>query len=582
MNQQSLETQHVNETMELLKPVAYFLAFLYFFLTIAHFFLLQETFKWILFTAALLTAIINIVIGLYASKISSAKQSLIILLLMLIASSNSMLHLWLSEAPEQTTNIFVTIIASGIVLSNRNHWTASILFNWIGWITISTLLEMALVQHFFFAMAMSTLLSWFAHLARKKLVEKHLELLQERDLAIQHEQEARAATEAKSSFLANMSHEIRTPMNGVIGMIERVSHSELDEEQKGFIAIAKRSADSLMIIINDILDFSKIEAGELTIEQVEFDVKQLIAELIHDYQFQAKRKGLKLELVKGSFQQINVVGDPHRIIQVLNNLLSNAIKFTESGSVIVECDLDTFDDHLRLSVVVTDTGIGVSEGSIPYLFDSFSQADMSTTRNFGGTGLGLAITKQLCELMGGGVTAKSQLGKGSAFQFSVQLHSPTPTTSLEEKHSTPSPLANLSSLRVLLVEDNLINQEVMIAILKNLGVNVDVANDGVEALTVLARSQSARFDLMLMDCQMPNMDGYEATRRIRAGDAGELFSTTPIIALTANTMNSEREKCLDAGMNDYLTKPVDTDTLKLILAKYQSTFEIESSSVDSE
>lgn len=568
--------------MELLKPVAYFLAFLYFFLTIAHFFLLQETFKWILFTAALLTAIINVVIGLYASKILSAKQSLIILLLMLIASSNSMMHLWLSEAPEQTTNIFVTIIASGIVLSNRNHWTASILFNWIGWITISTLLEMALVQHFFFAMAMSTLLSWFAHLARKKLVEKHLELLQERDLAIQHEQEARAATEAKSSFLANMSHEIRTPMNGVIGMIERVSHSELDEEQKGFIAIAKRSADSLMIIINDILDFSKIEAGELTIEQVEFDVKQLIAELIHDYQFQAKRKGLKLELVKGSFQQINVVGDPHRIIQVLNNLLSNAIKFTESGSVIVECDLDTFDDHLRLSVVVTDTGIGVSEGSIPYLFDSFSQADMSTTRNFGGTGLGLAITKQLCELMGGGVTAKSQLGKGSAFQFSVQLDSPTPTTSLEEKHSTPSPLANLSSLRVLLVEDNLINQEVMIAILKNLGVNVDVANDGVEALTVLARSQSARFDLMLMDCQMPNMDGYEATRRIRAGDAGELFSTTPIIALTANTMNSEREKCLDAGMNDYLTKPVDTDTLKLILAKYQSTFEIESSSVDSE
>jgi signal transduction histidine kinase/CheY-like chemotaxis protein len=582
LNQQSLETQHVNETMELLKPVAYFLAFLYFFLTIAHFFLLQETFKWILFTAALLTAIINVVIGLYASKILSAKQSLIILLLMLIASSNSMMHLWLSEAPEQTTNIFVTIIASGIVLSNRNHWTASILFNWIGWITISTLLEMALVQHFFFAMAMSTLLSWFAHLARKKLVEKHLELLQERDLAIQHEQEARAATEAKSSFLANMSHEIRTPMNGVIGMIERVSHSELDEEQKGFIAIAKRSADSLMIIINDILDFSKIEAGELTIEQVEFDVKQLIAELIHDYQFQAKRKGLKLELVKGSFQQINVVGDPHRIIQVLNNLLSNAIKFTESGSVIVECDLDTFDDHLRLSVVVTDTGIGVSEGSIPYLFDSFSQADMSTTRNFGGTGLGLAITKQLCELMGGGVTAKSQLGKGSAFQFSVQLDSPTPTTSLEEKHSTPSPLANLSSLRVLLVEDNLINQEVMIAILKNLGVNVDVANDGVEALTVLARSQSARFDLMLMDCQMPNMDGYEATRRIRAGDAGELFSTTPIIALTANTMNSEREKCLDAGMNDYLTKPVDTDTLKLILAKYQSTFEIESSSVDSE
>ena len=581
MNQQSLEIQHVNETMGLLKPVAGFLAFLYFFLTVAHFFLLQETFKWILFTTALLTAIVSVVIGLNVSKIPYAKQSLFILLLMLIASSNSMLHLWLSEAPEQTTNIFVTIIASGIVLSNRNHWTASILVNWVGWITISTTLEMALIQHFFFAMAMSTLLSWFAHLARKKLVEKHLELLQERDLAIQHEQEARAATEAKSSFLANMSHEIRTPMNGVIGMIELVSNSKLDEEQKDFIAVAKRSADSLLFIINDILDFSKIEAGELTIEKVEFDIEQLLVELIHDHQFQAKRKGLKLNLVKENFQQKNVVGDPHRIIQVLNNLLSNAIKFTESGSVIVKCDLNTLDDHLCLSVAVTDTGIGVSDASMPYLFDSFSQADMSTTRNFGGTGLGLAITKQLCELMGGGITAESKLGEGSVFQFSVQLAFPTPTKNLEEKHSTTSSLADFSSLRVLLVEDNLINQEVMIAILENLDINVDVVNDGLDALTMLARSQPARFDLILMDCQMPNMDGYEATRRIRAGDAGELFSRTPIIALTANTMNSEREKCLDAGMNEYLTKPIDTDALKLILAKYQQPWK-QNSGVDSE
>jgi signal transduction histidine kinase len=204
-------------------------------------------------------------------------------------------------------------------------------------------------------MVMSTLLSWFAHLARKKLVEKQLELEQERDLAVQHEHEAKAATDAKSAFLANMSHETRIPMNGVIGMLELVSNSKLDEEQQDFMATAKRSAESLMIIINDILDFSKIEAGELTLERVEFDLEKIFSEFIHDQQFQANKKGLKLKLEKQYVRQENVVGDPHRIIQVLNDLLSNAIKFTESGSIIVQYDLNTLDDHLCLSVMVTDT-----------------------------------------------------------------------------------------------------------------------------------------------------------------------------------------------------------------------------------
>ena len=557
--------------MDLLRPVAYFFAILNFFLTLAHFFLLQESFKWTLLTITLLTATISFVIGLKASKITSAKHSLIILFLLLIASSNSLLHLWFSEAPEQTTNVFVTIIATGIVLSNRHHWAASILFNWVGWITINISLEMALTQHFFFTMAMSTLLSWFAHLARKKLVEKQLELKQERDLAIKHEEESKAATKAKSAFLANMSHEIRTPMNGVIGMIELVSHSKMDEQQKDFISTAKRSAESLMIIINDILDFSKIEAGELTIERVEFDLEQIFTELIHDQRFMANKKGLKLELEKQYIQQTQVVGDPHRITQVLNNLLTNAIKFTKAGSIIVQYGLNMNDDHLRLNVVVTDTGIGISDTSLPYLFDSFSQADMSTTRNFGGTGLGLAISKQLCELMDGGITAQSKLGEGSVFQFSVKLDSPDPVTTQKEKNHAITPLADFSKLRVLLVEDNFINQEVMIAILNSLKINVDVANDGLDAVTMLSHSRSSTFDLILMDCQMPNLDGYETTRRIRAGDAGELSSKIPIIALTANTMNSEREKCINAGMNEYLTKPINTNALKSILAEYQPT-----------
>ncbi|WP_339900522.1 ATP-binding protein [Paraglaciecola polaris] len=568
MNRQKFAIKQTREMTGLLKPVAYFFAFLYFLLTLAHFFVLQESFKWLLCAMTLLTAIINLAVGVSTAKISPERQSLIILLLLLLASSNSFLHLWLSQAPEHSTNIFVTIIASGIVLSNRSHWLASILFNWIGWITISVVLEMALIQHFFFAMAMSTLLSWFAHLARKKLVEKQLELEQERDLAIQHEQEAKAATEAKSAFLANMSHEIRTPMNGVIGMIELISQTKLVNEQKNYIATAKRSAESLMIIINDVLDFSKIEVGELTIELVEFDLEKFFTELIHDQHFHAQNKGLKLELVKNESAKTNVLGDPYRITQVMNNLLSNAIKFTESGNIVVQYDLVTLKEDLRLTVVITDTGIGVSEAALPFLFDSFSQADTSTTRKFGGTGLGLSITKQLCELMDGDISVKSELGKGSTFEFSIRLARPISTLVTKEKpHTTQS----FSNLRVLLVEDNFINQEVMLAILKGLEVEVFVANDGLEALSMLSYSQATPFDLILMDCQMPNMDGYEATQRIRKGDAGELFINIPIAALTANVMNSEREKCLDAGMNEYLTKPIDIDDLKTVLLKYQPT-----------
>jgi signal transduction histidine kinase/ActR/RegA family two-component response regulator len=568
LNHKSSEIQYDNETTDLLRPVAYFFAILYFFLTLSHFIILQESFKWILFSTALVTAMVSVVIGLNESKIPSAQYNRFILLLLLMASSNSLLHLWFSQAPEQTTNLFVTIIASGIVLSNSNHWIVSALFNWIGWIIVSTSLEMALIQHFFFAMGMSTLLGWFAHRARKKLVEKHMELLQERDLAIKHQKEAMAATDAKSAFLANMSHEIRTPMNGVIGMLELVSRSKLDEDQKDFIGTAKRSADSLLFVINDILDFSKIEAGELTIERVEFNLEQLFVELIHDQQFQANKKGLKLELVKVDFQQAKVMGDPHRITQIMSNLLSNAIKFTESGSIIVQYGLHQIDEHLQLSVVLTDTGIGVSDVSLPYLFDSFSQADMSTTRNYGGTGLGLAISKQLCELMGGSITVQSKLGVGSVFQFSVQLGSPDSTIPTAEKLLDIQALNGFGNLQVLLVEDNFINQEVMIAILNKLDIKVEVANDGLEALNMLASQQSTTFDLILMDCQMPNLDGYEATRRIRVDD---IYSKIPIIALTANTMNREREKCLDAGMNEYLTKPINTDALKSILAKYQPT-----------
>ncbi|AEE22852.1 integral membrane sensor hybrid histidine kinase [Glaciecola sp. 4H-3-7+YE-5] len=565
MNQSNVPTRQLDEKNGLLKPVAYFFAVLYCALTLAHYFVLQEPFKWVLCAMTLLTALLNGAVALSTAKIPAKRQSLIILILLLIASANSFLHLWFSEASEHSTNIFVTIIASGIVLSNRAHWTASILFNWVGWITISVWLELALIQHFFFAMAMSTLLSWFAHLARKKLVTKQIELEIERDLAIQHELEAKAATETKSAFLANMSHEIRTPMNGVIGMIELVSQTELNTDQKNYLATAKRSADSLLIIINDILDFSKIEVGELTIEFVEFDLEQFFEELLHDQHFHARKKGLTLALSKGDFHHRHVVGDPYRITQIMNNLLSNAIKFTESGGITVHYDLVTLGDNLQLKVEIKDTGIGVSETALPFLFDSFSQADTSTTRKFGGTGLGLSITKQLCELMNGDISVKSQLNQGSTFSFSVRLKPPRQTHKMASKPPVP---VSFEGLQVLLVEDNEINQEVMLAILKGLDVNVFIANDGLEALATLSHSQRLKFDLILMDCQMPNLDGYKATRRIRAGEAGEIFSHIPIAALTANVMDSERVKSIEAGMNEYLTKPVEIEALKSVLVKY--------------
>jgi signal transduction histidine kinase/ActR/RegA family two-component response regulator len=568
LSRQNPESKQLTETMDLLRPVAYFLAGLYFLLALAHYFLLQEAFKWTLLVTALLTATLCLTLGVNAAKISSARQSRMILLLLLIASSNSLLHLWFTEAPEQTTNLFVSMIASGVVLSNRHHWTISVLYNWLGWMTVNFAHDMGSTQHFFFAMAMGTLLSWFAHLARKQLEEKHLELENERDLAIRHEQEAKAATEAKSSFLANMSHEIRTPMNGVIGMIDLVSRSELDARQRGFIRTARVSADSLMVVINDILDFSKIEAGELNIEEVVFDLDQLFVELVHNQQFLANKKCLKVELIKDGLELTQVVGDPHRITQVLNNLISNAIKFTESGSITVQYQLNSLADHIVLNTAIIDTGMGISDTALPHLFDSFSQADASTTRKFGGTGLGLAITKQLCELMGGHIHAESQLGKGSAFHFSVNLTESSVIETQDVSRPTASPPLCSNNLRVLLVEDNLINQEVMLAILEDLDISVDVANDGLEALTILSESQQNPFDLILMDCQMPNLDGYGATRRIRAGDAGEIFKDIPITALTAHAMGGEKEKCLDAGMNEFLTKPIDTSALMSTLARY--------------
>lgn len=528
-------------------------------------------------------------------------------------------------------------------------------------------------------------------------------------------QQAQQATLAKSQFLANMSHEIRTPMNGVLGMLDIVLRTEMADKQKHFLQVAKSSAQSLLVLINDILDFSKIEAGKLDIQYIDFNLRTLLSEIISTLQHTNKSSDVEIVLDVNGLERNWVKGDPARIRQIFTNLIANGLKFTDAGEVVIKVGLkDVPDTGLILYGSVTDTGIGISQSHIDMLFKSFSQADISNTRQYGGTGLGLAICKQLCELMNGSISVTSEIGKGSRFEFTVVLehseyeHKPQVKTDLADYNvlivddnesnrlvlnellnmwhvkvvecksaqealdtladhqdyfdaaildmQMPKmdgaelgrkirmqgqyddlPLIMMSSTgeiedaekfanigfsaylikpvmpedihdalaicidkglnfqqakplltqqhiqmlrvqdddaieyveqtagRVLLVEDNMINQEVALTILEELGLDVDIANNGQEGLDKL--QEHADYKMIFMDCQMPVLDGYEATKRIRNL---EQYKYLPIIAMTANAMAGDKEKCLDCGMNDYLAKPINLNDVKKIIQKWLS------------
>ena len=395
-------------------------------------------------------------------------------------------------------------------------------------------------------------------------IRQHRELLEERIRQRTEELEtamrsALASSQAKSEFLANMSHELRTPMNGLLGMLDVVLDSKLDAEQQEQLEIAQRSAYSLLALLNDILDLSKIEAGKMVIEKIPYNARMVLEDCVKSFQARASQKDIALRFEMDPVAPGEVIGDPLRVRQIAANLLSNAVKFTDRGWVSLRLSAaparaPQAAGAWEMHIEVSDTGPGIEADKLSSIFEKFTQADGSITRKYGGTGLGLAILKRLVEMQDGRVEVESKVGQGSKFTVILPYQAvEAPVVPAATDQPVSGPGRNMTrAARLLLVEDNLVNQKVVMAILRKKGFEIDVANDGREALAKLDATQRD-YDVVLMDIQMPVLDGLETTRVIRRNPRWERL---PVVAMTAHAMNGDKERCFQAGMDSYVSKPI--------------------------